>query len=304
VSITDSKKESKRVLAMTATTAAYSNYRLELLEPLTTQIIQPPSAKKSKIETEQDTMRRIFEKTKFPIEDQQYWSMIQKMGGLKPGLPVSTLRKQRELSGSPCLLGKLLSAWLVINNFRSLLDLPFISLEALEDVLEDSSNPNPNVLRDSSNPDLCVNPGTYSIASTHPLIREISVNMLTLLLLDRDREKEKEKEKEKEFTGLSVLKIKTMLSEGEYRDGEDNMLSTFVPWDRDRDLIELSKRGREGRERKDGKEGREEKDGLKKGLKEEKEKKEGSKDMLQANLRVGDAWVETLRVLMAAKVMD
>ena len=142
------EKKSKKDSAVAATAAIYSKIFLQLTEPEPINSIAVPIKEK-----EEKLILKIFEKIKFPMDDSQYWKMMDQIGetNFPPPLP-SFISSPSSPSSSSCLpfskilskkshlIGRLLSVWTAINNYKKLLNLPSISLDALENSLELSTD--------------------------------------------------------------------------------------------------------------------------------------------------------------------
>ena len=222
------KKLSKRSSASAATSEIYSKIPLQLIDSADCGPVIPRNDEK--VKGKDKAILKIFENIKYPIDDKVYWNMVLQMGGFKtaPPVPNSTLFGGT-LSSAPHLIGRLLGVWAVISNFRSVLSLPAVTLEALEYALEVStfvhSEVDPGPVR------------THDKIGVHPLLREIHISMLSLLCLDKEKEKErdreKEKEKEKEQIGSIPSRIRTLSVCGAYKETEDSLISTLVTLDRE-----------------------------------------------------------------------
>lgn len=110
---------------------------------------------------------------KYPMEDKEFWEMERKRQMEKdpsltswspPGPPMPEGGDvTRQMPYAPAVTGVLLSAWSTFLNFRYLLNLPHISLEEFEAMLQSNT-------------------------VVHPLLKEVHVAMLAKVLADRGRQ--------------------------------------------------------------------------------------------------------------------
>lgn len=280
---------------------------------------------------------KLYEKNKYPIVDDLFWKIYLSKGGVNylPPTPSGPFYgyngssiddnidsgsddigdidiSNRQLSSNTNILGRLLNVYSILTNFRYLLKLPYISMNVIEEILCDNSK-------------------------IHPLLREIHIRMLCLVCTDKERkEKERDREKEKDRDGksLSRFNVNTLSTDRnsennggdnnsndsgknsgsssksnekvKYDENENSRISTVVSFlsDAEKDgekVHEKKEKGEKGGE----KVGEKVEKGEEKGIEKWDEKRgEGwtvdkERTSVENVLRVGDGWVETLRILLA-----
>jgi hypothetical protein len=188
----------------------------------------------SQEDAEAAALKQALSKIKFPIEDLEYWKIVESIQSKQPqAFPVPLFSNlmlcPHRIMCPSASIGSLLQIWATLGNFQHMLGLPAIPLASLDALLlpgygcyGSPAHPalNGDIAPAGTQQNFCSLPSN----NIHPLLREINVALLSAILLDRQESGRLNDMK------LNVSNYRTADDNNSEDDTNDDVTTCFLGW--------------------------------------------------------------------------